>query len=80
MVGRKTSSLIGRVGSYITTSTYVLSLDSRQNLFDKPNEQSQSLLDCATERKGGRKPIILDLIFRAKSAWKIAKAPVPVTY
>ena len=63
-IGLKTSSLIGRVARYTPSSTYVLSLDSWQNLFDKPNEQSQACLDSAMARKGGHKPIRLDLIFR----------------
>ena len=35
-IGLKTSSLIGRVARYTPSSTYVLSPDSWQNLFDKP--------------------------------------------
>ncbi|MCI7654075.1 MAG: hypothetical protein MSS51_07370, partial [Bacteroidales bacterium] len=50
----KTSSLIGRVARYTPSSTYVLSPDSWQNLFDKPNEQSQACLSYAMARKGGR--------------------------
>ena len=52
----KTSSLIGRVARYTPSSTYVLNLDILQNLFDKPNEQSQACLDSAMARpslKGG---------------------------
>ena len=37
-IGLKTSSPIGRVARYTPSSTYVLSPDSLQNLFDKPNE------------------------------------------
>ena len=55
-IGLKTSSLIGRVARYTPSSTYVLSPDSWQNLFDKPNEQSQACLDSAMARKGGHKP------------------------
>ena len=46
-------SLIGRVARYTPSSTYVLRLDILQNLFDKPNEQSQACLDSAMARKGG---------------------------
>ena len=53
-IGLKTSSLIGRVARYTPSSTYVLRLDILQNLFDKPNEQSQACLDSAMARKGGR--------------------------
>ncbi|MDY5321121.1 MAG: hypothetical protein SPG93_05570, partial [Prevotella sp.] len=53
-IGLKTSSLIGRVARYTPSSTYVLSPDSLQNLFDKPNEQSQACLDSAMARKGGQ--------------------------
>ena len=53
-IGLKTSSLIGRVACYTPSSTYVLSPYSWQNLFDKPNEQSQACLDPAMARKGGR--------------------------
>ena len=49
----KTSSLIGRVARYSPSSTYILSLDSWQNLFDKPNEQSQACLDATMEGKVG---------------------------
>ena len=63
-IGLKTSSLIGRVARYTSSSTYVLSLDSWQNLFDKPNEQSQACLDSAMARKGGRKPNTTRLIYR----------------
>ena len=55
-IGLQTSSLIGRVARYTPSSTYVLSPDSLQNLFDKPNGQSQARLDSAMARKGGRKP------------------------
>ena len=50
----KTSSLIGRVARYTPSSTYVLSPDSWQNLFDKPNGQSQACLSYAMARKCGR--------------------------
>ncbi|MDY4956844.1 MAG: hypothetical protein SO096_10375, partial [Prevotella sp.] len=50
----KTSSLIGRVARYTPSSTYVLNPDILQNLFDKPNEQSQARLSSAMARKGGR--------------------------
>ena len=53
-MGLNTSSRIGRVARYTPSSTYVLSPDSLQNLFDKPNEQSQACLDSAMARKGGR--------------------------
>ena len=49
----KTLSLIGRVARYTPSSTYVLNPDILQNLFDKPNEQSQARLDSAMARKGG---------------------------
>ena len=52
----KTSSLIGRVARYTSSSTYVLRLDILQNLFDKPNEQGQAYQDSAMARKGGRWP------------------------
>ena len=55
-IGLKTSSPIGRVARYTPSSTYVLSPNSLQNLFDKQNEQSQACLDSAMARKGGRKP------------------------
>ena len=57
-IGLKTSSLIGRVARYTPSSTYVLRLDSLQNLFDKPNEQSQACLASAMARKGGRWALI----------------------
>ena len=47
-------SLIGRVARYTPSSTFYLRLDILQNLFDKPNEQSQACLDSAMARKGGR--------------------------
>lgn len=40
-IGLKTSDLIGRVALYTPSLTYVLNPDILQNLFDKPNEQSQ---------------------------------------
>ena len=49
-IGLKTSSLIGRVARYTPSSTYVLRLDRWQDLFDKPNEQSQACLDSAMAR------------------------------
>ena len=71
-IGLKTSSLIGRVARYTPSSTYVLSLDSLPNLFDKPNEQSQACLDSAMARKGGRKPTFsISQMSRAKLAWTL---------
>ena len=54
LIGLKTSSLISRVARYTPSSTYVLSPDIWQNIFDKPNEQSQACLSSAMARKGGR--------------------------
>ena len=53
-MGLNTSSLIGRGARDTPSATDVLSPDSWQNLFDKPNEQSQACLDSAMARKGGR--------------------------
>ena len=54
-IGLKTSSPIGRVARYTPSSTYVLNPDILQNLFDKPNEQSQACLDSAMARPSLRR-------------------------